>query len=179
MENDETTNGGEVEQQDTQTVEVEETPAEESETDSQSETVEVTPEDKLAHAQAEAAKYRRLFEKSQKPKVQVAPKAPQTASPSNTEEVVILDKWIEKGVPKAEELLVQLKKVAQVSGISLLKAQTDPIFVAVKEKFEKNYKLEQASLPASRGSGGVKASKTASTPGLTREEHKAIIMSSL
>ena len=70
-----------------------------------------------------------------------------------------------------EELLESLKKVAQVTGTSLIKAQNDPIFVAVKEKFEREKKSSSASLGASRGSGSVKAQKSLSTPGLTREEH--------
>lgn len=102
---------------------------------------------------------------------ELAPKKDQTqtqATPSNVEEVVLLA----NGMP--EELLAQLKKVALVNGTSLIKAQNDPIFVAVKEKFEKDQKREEASLPASRGSSGVKAKKDFSTPGLTREEHMAM-----
>jgi hypothetical protein len=168
MQNEETTNEGEVELQDTRTEVVEETTAEETETESQSETVEETPEAKLAKATAEAAKYRRLFEKSQKPKASVTQKATQTASP-NVEETVLLA----QGMP--EELLAELKAVAAVRRVSLIKAQTDPIFIAVKEKFEKEKKQASASLGASRGSGSVKAKKSFDTPGLSREEHKAMV----
>ena len=137
------------------TVEVEE--VEES-----AETIE-TEEDALAKAQAEAAKYRRLFEKSQKKPAPEQTK-PQ-ATPLNVEETVLLATGMN------EELLESLKKVAQVTGTSLIKAQNDPIFVAVKEKFEREKKSSSASLGASRGSGSVKAQKSLSTPGLTREEH--------
>ena len=77
----------------------------------------------------------------------------------------------------SDELLGELKAVAQARGIkSLIKAQTDPIFVAVKEKFEKDQKAKDASLPASRGSGSAKVKKDFNTPGLTREEHKELFM---
>lgn len=91
----------------------------------------------------------------------------------NVEETVLLA----NGMP--EELLTQLKKVAAVSGTNLLKAQTDTIFVAIKEKFERDQKHEEASLPASRGAGQVKAQKGFNTPGLTREEHMAMFNKTL
>ena len=153
MQNDEETIVVQDEEQ-VDTVEVEE--VEES-----AETIE-TEEDALAKAQAEAAKYRRLFEKTQKAK----PVQTQTqATPLNVEETVLLATGME------ESLLETLKKVAAVSGTSLIKAQNDPIFVAVKEKFEREKKSSSASLGASRGSGSVKAQKSLSTPGLSREEH--------
>ncbi len=153
MQNDEETIVVQDEEQ-VDTVEVEE--VEES-----AETIE-TEEDALAKAQAEAAKYRRLFEKTQKAK----PVQTQTqATPANVEEVVLLANGMD------ETLMEQLKKVAAINNTSLLKAQNDPIFVAVKEKFEREKKSSNASLGASRGSGSVKAQKSLSTPGLTREEH--------
>lgn len=94
----------------------------------------------------------------------------QQASP-NVEETVLLA----NGMP--EELMVELKAVAAVRKVSLLKAQADPIFVAVKEKFEKDQKREEASLPASRGSGAMKVKKDFTTPGLSREEHMAMVKS--
>lgn len=171
MQNEETTVETQDATQEGQTADVEETSTEEATEESQSETEEATPEAKLAHAEAEAAKYRRLFEKSQKPKASVAPKAPQAASPSNVEETVLLA----NGMP--EDLLAELKAVAQVRGTTLIKAQNDPIFVAVKDKYEKEKKQAAASMPASRGSGGVKAKKTFTTPGLSREEHMEMVKS--
>ena len=153
MQQDEETNDVEVEQQD-DTVEV-------IEEDEASDAIE-TEEDALAKAQAEAAKYRRLFEKSQKKPVE---QTKTQATPLNVEETVLLATGME------ESLLETLKKVAAVSGTSLIKAQNDPIFVAVKEKFEREKKSSSASLGASRGSGSVKAQKSFATPGLSREEH--------
>ena len=106
-------------------------------------------------------------------KVLKTPKAPApVASPqANVEETVLLA----NGMP--DELLNELKAVAQVRKVSLIKAQTDPIFVAVKDKFEKDQKQKEASLPASRGSGQAKPKKDFNTPGLTREEHMAMVKS--
>jgi hypothetical protein len=121
-----------------------------------------TEEDALAKAQAEAAKYRRLFEKTQKAK----PVQTQTqATPLNVEETVLLATGME------ESLLETLKKVAAVNGTTLIKAQNDPIFVAVKEKFVREKKSSNACLGASRGSGQAKVRKDVSSPGLSREEH--------
>lgn len=153
MQNDEETIVVQDEEQ-VDTVEVEEV-------DDSAETIE-TEEDALAKAQAEAAKYRRLFEKTQKAKTEQT--KPQ-ATPANVEEVVLLANGMD------ETLMEQLKKVAAINNTSLLKAQNDPIFVAVKEKFEREKKSSSASLGASRGSGAVKAQKGLNTPGLTREEH--------
>lgn len=91
----------------------------------------------------------------------------------NVEEVVLQA----NGMP--DELLTQLKKVAAINGTSLIKAQNDPIFVAVKEKFEKDKKHSEASLPATRGSGTVRAQKSLETPGLTREEHAKLAKDAL
>lgn len=142
-----------------------------NDTVTEEETTEVveTEEDALAKAQAEAAKYRRLFEKAQK-----APEKKAEATPQpNVEETVLLANGMD------EELLTQLKKVASINGTSLIKAQNDPIFVAVKEKFEKDKKRENASLPATRGSGSAKVQKGLDTPGLSRDEHKKLALEAL
>jgi hypothetical protein len=131
------------------------------------ETPQETVEARLARAENEVAKYRRLFEKSQKPATQV--KAPQTSPTPNVEETVLLA----NGMP--EELLNELKAVAQVRKTTLLKAQNDPIFVAIKERIEREKKQADASLGASRGAGSVKPQTTFTTPGLTRDEHKRLV----
>lgn len=94
-----------------------------------------------------------------------APQAPQ----ASVEETVLLA----QGMP--EELVNELKAIAQVRNTTLLKAQNDPIFTTIKENFEKNQKQRDASLPASRGSGNVKPKKDFTTPGLTREEHMEML----
>lgn len=75
------------------------------------------------------------------------------------------------------ELLKELKKIAKVLDTGLIEAQADPIFVAVKEKFEKEQKQKKASVSASRGSGNVVPKKDFTTPGLSREEHRKMVNS--
>lgn len=133
-----------------------------------------TPEEKFAIADAEANKNRRLLNKERNPKPTAPANVPSKApSQATVEETVLLA----QGMP--EELLTQLKKVAMVNGTGLLKAQADPIFVAVKDKFEKDKRQKDASLGASRGAGSVTASKTVSTPGLSREEHQRLAREAL
>lgn len=140
----------------------EDTPVEEVE-----ETPEEQPEEEIDW-EARARKAEALIVKHKKEPVAEKPEKKQPATPSEVEETVLLAQGMD------EELLEQLKKVAQVNGSSLIKAQNDPIFVAVKEKFEKDQKSKAASLPASKGAGSVKKSKDVSSPGLSREEHKAL-----
>lgn len=140
------------------------------------ETLETESEVDVAQLQATNKK---LFERAKKAeaenKVLKGTKKPAEAqaSPTNVEETVLLANGMD------EELLEKLKKVAQVNGTTLIKAQNDPIFVAVKEKFEKDKKQASASMPASRGSGQSKPKKDFATPGLTRDEHKALFESML
>lgn len=141
----------------------------------QEETLETESEVDVAQLQATNKK---LFERAKKAEADLkalksAPKLTQAQSASSqasVEETVLLA----NGMP--EDLLAELKVVAKVRNVSIIKAQNDPIFVAVKEKFEKDKKTEQASMPASRGSSGVKAKKTFSTPNLSREDHRAMVL---
>ena len=143
-----------------------ETVEETVETPESAETTEETPEVDVEQLQATNKK---LYERAKKAeadlKVLKSAEA-KPASPQNVEETVLLA----QGLP--EELLGELKVISQLRKVSLIKGQADPIFVAIKEKFEKDKKREDASLPASRGSGSIKPKKDFSTPGLTREEHK-------
>lgn len=77
----------------------------------------------------------------------------------------------------SKELLEQLKKVSAVTGKDLIDAQSDDLFIAIKEKTEKEQKREEASLPAARGANPVRAKVNFNTPGLTREQHMALIKS--
>jgi hypothetical protein len=71
-----------------------------------------------------------------------------------------------------EELVKELKVIAQVRGISMIAAQKDSLFVAYKEKYESEKRQQDASLGASRGSGTAKPKKDSTTPNLTRAEHE-------
>jgi hypothetical protein len=99
---------------------------------------------------------------------------PQTASPQ-----LDVDERILLAGGMSEDLLNELKAIAQVRKVDLLTAQNDSIFVAVKEQFEKDKRRKEASLGASRGAPASKAPKKASTPGLTREEHMRLAKEAL
>lgn len=130
---------------------------------------ELTDAEKLARAEAKANKYRRLFHKSQKNKTSKSDdsaKRSPDSSAANVEETVLRANGMEHG------LLKQLKDIAKLRNVSLLDAQSDDLFVQIKDKYEKDKKQKAASLPASRGSGSTKAKKELATPGLSRDEHK-------
>lgn len=101
-------------------------------------------------------------------------KAQSASSQPNVEEAATIAALQVNGM--SDELVSELKTVAKVRGISLLKAQTDPIFIAVKDKFEKDQKQKEATLGASRGSGQAKVKKDFNTPGLTRDEHRKMVL---
>lgn len=103
--------------------------------------------------------------KGQKPATAPAPQL-------GVEETVLLANGM------SEELIEELKLRAPQYGGSLIKAQKDSRFIAVKEQFEREKKQREASLPASRGAGSVKQKKTLLTPGLSREEHMKLVQES-
>ena len=124
---------------------------------------------------------KKLFERAKKAEADLkALKASKPATPKIVETSVSPQLNVEEAVLQAngmsDELLTELKAVAKVRGLSLIKAQNDPIFVAVKEKFEQDKKQKDASLPASRGSGSAKPKKDLTTPGLSREEHRKLAL---
>ena len=180
MQNDENTNDLEVETKDEETVEDTVVDAEDKSEDSQSETddtseeQELTTEQELAKARAEAAKYKRLLQKEQKKAKPDAnqsksSEARQNGSPSTSVEEVVL-----KANGMSDELLKTLKKIAAVTGTSLLDAQKDELFVAAKEKFEKEEKSKRSSMGASKGSAKSTEKPSFTKPGLSDEEHKKL-----
>ncbi len=129
--------------------------------------VETPPATEKTYTQAE---WNELHGRATRAEAAAKAAKPAQATPLNVEEAVLLA----NGMP--EELVAELKAVAQVRKTTLLKAQNDPIFVAVKEKFEKDEKQKAASLPAARGAGAVRAKKEFNSPGLTRDEHRAMVL---
>lgn len=111
--------------------------------------------------------------KELKSKLTPPPSTQETSPQPSVEETVLLAQGM------SEDLIAELKLRAPKYGGSLIKAQADPLFVAVKEKLEKDTKDKEASLPASRGSGSPKPKKDFNTPGISREEHKAMVMKEL
>lgn len=164
MENEEPTDDLEVEQED-ETAEDGQSP----EGDESQAAPALTDAQKLAKATADANKWRRLFEKAKGGTGAPAP-APQSQTSS-----VDVDERILKASGMDDDLLKQLKDIATLRGVSLIDAQKDDLFVAVKTQYEKNLASKGAAMPPSRGSGTPKPKVTLTTPGLTREQHKALI----
>jgi len=143
------------------------------------ETEEVAETSEVDIAQVQATN-KKLYERAKKAEAELKAlrgnpiaKKSASASPQNVEEVVLQAQGM------TDELLTELKAVASVRGTSLIKAQADPLFVAIKEKLEKDKKHQEASLGSSRGSGSVKARKDFKTPGLTRDEHRKMFQENL
>ena len=86
----------------------------------------------------------------------------------NIEEIVL------KANGMSDDLLKELKAVAQVRNIGLLEAQKDSLFIGIKTTYEQEQKTKEASLGVSKGSGRVKVEKSFNTPKLSPEEHKAL-----
>lgn len=133
-----------------------------------------TIEDQLKKAQADAAKYKRLFQKTQKSQVVqkdiTTQKAPsqinntQTSSP-NIEEVVLRAQGVD------QDTLNYLKKVAAITGTSLIDAQKDELFQAYKEKREREIKSEKAKLGVTRGSVKSEPKKVFTNSGIPEKDH--------
>jgi hypothetical protein len=85
-----------------------------------------------------------------------------------------VDERILKANGMPDELVKELKRVARFSETDLISAQKDPMFLAIKEKFEKEQRDKEASLGASKGSGAGKPRKDFTTPDLTAEDHKKL-----
>lgn len=85
-----------------------------------------------------------------------------------------VDERILKANGMPDELVKELKRVARFNEVDLISAQKDPMFLAIKEKFEKEQRDKEASLGASKGSGVGKPRKDFTTPNLTAEDHKRL-----
>lgn len=129
-----------------------------------------TDAERFAIANAEAAKNRRLLGKAQKP----AQGTPQPANVPAPQSSVSVEETVLRANGMPVELLTQLKDVAKLRGVSLLDAQSDPLFIGIKANHDKEERQKQASLGASNGSGRVAPKKDFNTPGLTAEEHRAM-----
>ncbi len=73
------------------------------------------------------------------------------------------------------DLIDQLKALSKVRGYkSILEAQADPIFQAIKKTKEDEAKAKKSQLGASKGSPIAKKEKNINSGGLTKDEHKAL-----
>ena len=93
---------------------------------------------------------------------------PEASITENVDERILLSQGV------TGELLVQLKKVARFNETDLITAQQDPLYIAMKEKIEQEKRDKEASLGASKSSGGSKAQKDFTTQGLKPEDHRAL-----
>jgi len=73
-----------------------------------------------------------------------------------------------------EEDLDNLNIIARGKAIDLKTAQSDPLFVSYMEQKQKEIKSEKAKLSASRSSG-ISQGQTLVTPGMSEEDHKALV----
>ncbi len=132
-------------------------------------------EDRLSRLEAEIEKQREIAEnqriRAEKAEAKAkAPKAPSKQDDKN--DYPDVDERILKANGMPEELLKELKAIAMARGVNLIDAQNDSLFKLVKDNYEQELKSKEASLGSSKGSGNAVARKTASTPGLSRDEHK-------
>lgn len=131
-------------------------------------------------AEREAAKWRRLAGKAAKGTPVTPPEGedeepdePALPAQFQTDQRILIAGGMDP------ELLKKLTEVALFKKLpGLIEAQTDDLFVAAKDKFEQEKRSRDAGMPAGRGSGKQKVHKNLNTPGLTREEHKALVRGS-
>ena len=106
-----------------------------------------------------------------------APKKVEAPRNINKDETLSEDK-VHTAVLKAqgmsEDLLKELRVIAQVRGKSLLDSINDPLFVAIKTEKEEEAKTKGARLGASRGSAPVKKEKELNSPNISDEDHKEL-----
>lgn len=138
----------------------------ESETEIDVEQLQATNKKLYERTKAAEAELKAL-KQAKKPLVQS-----KTVSTQATVLSVDVDERIILSQGMAPDLLKSLKDVSKVRELSLIDAQKDPIFLAIKETYDKEQKQKDASLGASKGSNQTRAKKTFNTPGLTKEAHK-------
>jgi uncharacterized iron-regulated protein len=122
------------------------------------ETTELSDADKLAKAQAEANKWRRIAQKKDKPQI---------TNPDLSDEL----KLIARGL--SDEEIEQAKVVAKGKGVSLTEAIKDPLFTTFQERIKEEKRKEDAKLGATRGSG-ESSDESLVKPDMTREEHMKV-----
>jgi len=128
----------------------------------------VALKEKLAKLEDEK---RHLLARAKKAEAQAKSKRTDLSTPDvpSSENV---DERILKANGMPDELVKELKRVARFNETDLISAQADPMFVAIKAKYEQEQRDKEASMGASRGSGAGKSKKDFTTPGLSADDHK-------
>ncbi len=137
-----------------------ETQSEEVVTQEENTTDELSFEAQLAKAQAEANKWRRIAQKSQKTETK-----PRITNPDISDEL----KLIARGL--SDEEIDQAKVIAKGKGIGLNDAIKDPLFTIFQNNLKEEQRKESAKLGGARGSGESTAGPLV-TSEMTREEHQ-------
>ena len=147
---------------------IEESEEVETETD---ETVDEEDTSEDTDWEAEAKKWKAIAQRNKKKIQAEAPKKiinKTNTSPNSIEETVL------KAQGVSQEELDVLKKVSALNGISIIDAQKDDMFVLWKQKKEAEERQEKARLGASKGASQKAEKISFNTPGLTKEQHKAL-----
>lgn len=133
-------------------------------------------EDRLSKLEAEISKQKEIAEnqriRAEKAEAKAKAKAKKDEPTDNKHDYPDVDERILRANGMPDELLKELKAIAKARDVDLINAQNDSLFKLVKENYEKEQKMNEASVGASRGSGNAHAKKSANTPGLSRDEHK-------
>lgn len=126
----------------------------------------------LAKAQAEAAKWRRIAQKNNKPENKTPANDSKPQNINNTPVDISEElRLIAKGL--SDEEITKLKVIAKGNDSTLSEALKDDMFIAFQSNIKEQERKEKAKLGASKGSGGGET-KNGFRPGLTREEHMAL-----
>jgi L-lactate utilization protein LutC len=115
-----------------------------------------------------------ILARAKKAEEQLKALKPQADKPEPKHDYPDVDERILKANGMPDELLKELKTIARARETNLIDAQNDVLFKLIKENFEKETKQKEASLGSSKGSGNAQAKKSPSTPGISRDEHKAM-----
>lgn len=93
---------------------------------------------------------------------------PASSASITEDDILIVSKLQDK------DKIAKLRKIAAVEELSLSEAMNSDLFKAWEKNYDAERKAEQASLGASKGSGTATKQKDFNTPGLQKEDHKAM-----
>lgn len=161
--------------------------AEEQETVETTETTETQEEEvddvrylnQKKRAEKAEAELKALKDSLEKPTAK--PKEAKKPITSDRDETFVISALSAKGLSfeEIDTYLTKAKKIAQVEDIPLAKALDTDYFKVFDKQIQDEKKREQASLEATRGSGGGVSKKTLQTPGLSDEEFNEMLKKSL
>lgn len=133
-------------------------------------------EERLNAVEAELAKQREIAENQRirAEKAEAKAKAKKDEPKETQHDYPDVDERILRANGMPDVLMKELKAIAKARDTDLISAQNDRLFVLAKQDYEQEAKTKEASLGTSKGSGNAQSKKTASSPGLSRDEHKRL-----